>query len=74
MLARQGARQALNRCSGPDPFVKGIIQNADENSGSGRTKNSWYLRRVVKFLQLVAAYLHCVVLFASGMLYEAVCS
>jgi len=54
--------------------VKGIIQNADENSGSGRTKNSWYLRRVVKFLQLVAAYLHCVVLFASGMLHEAVCS
>src|SRR5258708_37050774 len=47
---------------------------ADENSESARTGNSWPLRRVVKFCQVGTTYLHCVALFASGRLYEAICS
>src|ERR1700732_315158 len=50
------------------------FRNADENSESARTGNSWSLRWVVKFWQVGTPYLHCVALFASGSLYEPICS
>ena len=49
------------------------VRNADENSESGHTGNSRSLRWVVKFRQDGTPCLHCVALFASGRLYEAIC-
>src|ERR1700730_8430068 len=49
-------------------------RNANENSESARTGNSWPLRWVVTVWQIGTPHFHCIAPVASAGLYEAICS